>query len=199
MPRPQLRKRSVPNKGAIARVDTDPTSVDSDENTAVDPLTAMMADSDPVLDDIDFDFESRGPLALRGVKLDEAKWEYRWIRYADGGGHDPANISQAHQEGFRPVPVTEMPAHIRPPTMNDGSQLGSVFAVRDQVFSRRPRAIAEKYRQALKAHTDAKTRSVVGMFNADMAEEVGQGRAVTLKPEMTFKETRGRQPQILDD
>lgn len=187
MPRP--RKYDAPS--AI----DDATSVD---DTAADPL-GMADEHDPMLDDIDFDFSNQGPLALSGVKLDTDKWEYRWVRFADGGQHDPSNISQTYRDGYRPVPATDMPSHLRPPHMADGSPMDGAFSIRDQILCRRPRRIADKHRAALRKAASDPMDDIARTFDEGMSGEMKRGQIGTNKPEMTFREVRGRQAVVADD
>lgn len=193
-----------PNKDKpTLRIKDDPSDVDvqgvDDTAATADPLGAMAEDFDPVLDDIDFDFTNQGPLALSGVKLDTDKWEYRWVRFADGGQHDPSNISQTYRDGYRPVPAADMPAHLRPRPMADGSPMDGAFAIRDQVLCRRPRRIADKHREALRRAAAAPMDDITRTFDQAVADELRSGRLGTKPPEMTFREVRGRQAVVAED
>jgi len=195
MPR---QKNYGPNTGA----DADPRDISGvDDDTATgDPLATAAEDPDPMLDDVDFDFENQGPLALSGVKLDTDKWEYRWVRFADSNQHDPSNISQTYRDGYRPVPADDMPAYLRNPTkMDSGSPMDGAFAIRDQVLCRRPRAIADKHRAALRKAAAAPMRDITETFDNAMADELKKGQVGTKRPEMTFREVRGRQAVVADD
>lgn len=165
--------------------------------TEADPVVGH--ELDDVLDEIDFDFDNHGPLSIHGLTLDRTRYEYRFVRYADGGTQDPTNIALAYREGYRPYPVEGLPVFQKSPQMQDGAPDGSFLVIKDQVLCYRPRRIADKHLAAAKRAAAAPMEDITRTFNAELAKEISDGKISMEAPHMTFKEARGRRAAVAED